>query len=679
MLRSRLPRLIRLYSKPPRTNPIDEFNKSKTSYLFGHNFSSLDELDKQIHKETPNSGPEPVNTTDLHSRIKLNFEQEEKDINKLLENDPRLLSLKQGSPDYKLMLNQVHEEFNKHQKESRKRFEFQERVKGVAAGVVFLVVVITGHYVLTNYEYVKGQFTSKYINPLNQSKASDLSDPKKNTKNLSYLLDKLSAELDDEAQKGLKNSKELSGLYVCGSPNGKKLPLRLSFFDNMLINDVKILKDYLVVINDKGQVYHFHSQLKEPVLTKLPFNVESCTLSNDTIYFLTNRGEVKYMPRLDRKVEFEPLQSRNWIGLSKTNLYNEIVIKEKIEKLTSGENHLLLLGKSGKVYVASTAPSTSDKFKNLGQFGMPNFSPFNDKAKEIPTNQAFEMTLLNNEIIKNKDGTKSLNPRKFISIASGKYHNVAADNLGNIWTWGKNLYGECGIDLTYKTDYQPIPKVVLTNSDFKRLTSSILARSTRPEDFKVSKVYAADDSSYAIVHYQDPDNSSKDQDIFIGFGNGVKGQLGSNKYLHVSSSPQLVKSIVNLSEFNENTQSVEKIGLKDVSVGNNHVFLTLDNGGNYKDVLAFGDNEQGQLGTGKKHKTCKPIQIPQLIEPEDVHEDDSSATKEQRRKKLAKRLDTVINSRLQLLDDYKLNSWGNKLQQVIVAGEDGSAIFYKRK
>ncbi|KAK6202651.1 regulator of chromosome condensation 1/beta-lactamase-inhibitor protein II [Scheffersomyces amazonensis] len=633
---------------------LDDFNKNKTHYTYGQNFKSLEDLEKDINAESTSKK--------IHERIQKQLEEEEQEqFDSIIRNDPRLVGLEPGSPEFKEQLHLVQISFQEEQKKQQKKYEFYERLRGLAVGVFALVTIIGGHQLYMNYPYVKTKLLANINYKIDEEKAPDLTDPAKNTKKSDYLVTKLAEELN--SVRNVQNSHEISGLYIVGESNNSKLPIRLEFFNDMLIKDVKILKDYLIVVTDNGQVYHYHKGLEKPALVNLPFKIDEAQVSNDLIYLKTTKGDIIYFPRDDKSIEFEGIKRRNWLGISQSQIYQNLNVGESIQQFSTGENHILLLTKSGKLFIANTKSNPN----NYGQYGLPQLSPYSDN-KSFPVNQPFEMVLLNNEIIHNKDGSKILLPRKFVTIASGKYHNIAVDSKSNVWTWGFNKSGECGIPITINTDIQPVPKQILQLSDLKRICRNVLPSSSTIEGFSIVKALAGDNSSYILVK-----NHEFNQDILLSFGSGIKGQLGDNRYLHVCPNPQIMKSLMNLTEYDENQGKVINIGIKDISVGNNHLFVTLNNSGLYKEVVVIGDNESGQFGNGKVIKSAKPIKIPQLIEPEDLKDDKSINNK-----KLSKKLNDINNNRLQLLDDHKLNS-KIEIEQVIVAGDNGSAIFYRRK
>lgn len=594
--------VTRLYSN------IEDFNKNKTQYQFGGNI--VDEID-------------------------------EDDV---VLNDPRLDGLKSGSPEYKDKLYEIQQEYTQNEEKYRHKFEFNERLKGLALGAAILVGAVSAHQLYMNYGLWKGKLLVDYKYGI-PSSAPDLNDPKLNVKSIENLVAKLASDLDSKVI--FKNSTKESGLYLFGAINGKSLPVRFSFFDNMLISDVQIKGDYLVVLNEKGELYHYNKKMKEPVKIALPYSLSKCELSSNFIYGLTTKGELIYIPRSDNKAEFSPANVRSWTG-RKYSTFNKLPLSEVITEFSLGETHCLILGKSGKLYITST--SAIQKENNFGQLGLPQWSPLTQDSP-IPINSPVELAMLNNQVVQ-KEGIKLVVQRHFVSIASGKYHNVVSDLDNNLWAWGLNNYGQCAIDPNHITTYQPLPRLAYSKTD--------LEKQLRLTDISVDKVYAGEVSTFVKLN-------DKTNEMLVSLGNGIKGQMGNNQYLQLTSKPQVVRSLINLQEFDESTNKSKNIGLKDISIGDNHIHVTLDNGGGLKDVLAWGDNEFGQLGNGKRVKSAKPGSLPQLVEPED--------TKNQR--KLARQVDKIGNTQLRLLDSHKLNN--TTVEQVVYSGDKSSAIYYKLK
>ncbi|CCG22477.1 hypothetical protein CORT_0B07710 [Candida orthopsilosis Co 90-125] len=627
-LRTNQPIIKRFNSNKNKFSSIEEFNRNKTKYSYGYNFESLKELDDKTQP------PE-------HS--KRSASEDTIDINEVIENDPRLTKLKPGSHEYRETLHQLHQEFISKQKNSQKRHEFNERMRGVFYGVAALVGVVSVHQIFMNYESIKNRLLMNYTYKDFKDEVVDVT--KKNVKSSKHLMEKLEKELSDENIAQLKHSKETPGVYSFG--DNTKIPIRIPAFDGIYLKDAFIESGHIIAITDKGKVVEWEKGQQKLKEIKLPFVVNKITASADFFYYLTSQGEIVYTPRKPA-AGFFPMLKRNWLGLLKSQTFNKIEAQNVVQ-FSSGLDHLLFLTSQGQIFVVNTSKTP----KNLGQFG-PQYSPF-DK-KKIPINKPIEMTLLNNEMV--KDGNQKLIvSRKFIGIASGNYFNIVSDANDSVWTWGDNSYGQCGNSNT--TKLEPIPQKVFDKNDYKRICRNVFGKTAKEADFEVSKVLASKETSYIILRYMD-------QNAILSMGNGLNGQLGGGKYLHVCSYPEIVKSLIGLKEYDEESNSVKNIDIKDATVGNDHIFIVLNNGGP-KDVFALGSNQLGQFGNGKKIKACKPTRLPRLLEPQDGND----------KLTLAKSINDMNTQRLQLLDDHRIGK--HNVEQVIVAGEDCSMIYYKIK
>ena len=87
---------------------------------------------------------------------------------------------------------------------------------------------------------------------------------------------------------------------------------------------------------------------------------------------------------------------------------------EKLRSVSAGAVHALVLTESGKVYAWGR--------NNYGQLGIGNTT-----NKNVPT-------LIT-----------ALNGKKIISIAAGDNHSLAMDDAFNVYSWGRNNYGQLGL------------------------------------------------------------------------------------------------------------------------------------------------------------------------------------------------------------------------------------------
>lgn len=624
--------LPRFYSSSKA--PIDEINNPKKLFTFGGKIDPND--------PAPSSSPSP-------------FEAPQIDVS----NHPKLQGLQPNSPEFKYQLHLIQQEVQANQEKDNARWEFRERIKGIAAGFFAVLGVISIYGLFRNYQYLKGVYHSNWTHVIDDSKVADLNDPKANRNRGDKLAEKLTSELDLGFLAGLQSLNDVPGLYVFGAANGKKLPTRILAFDGMFLRDVAFIGNVVVALAEDGNVFHYlpKSQL---VKVKLPSKVDALTVSGESIYYVSKNKSEIYVGQIVDHAE----SSSGWIS---SGLDAPVkVIKgpfsrgEKISTLSAGDSHLVVLTNKGRLFETATRRTLANK----GQFALPKYLPLAD-AQAVPVNELYELVQLNNEVVASGD-SRSVEPRVFTSVAAGANFTLASDSRGNIWTWGDNTSGQCGKDLTYVTDVQPVPKLALSLDDLAQILKLPLGRSAVGH-FSVSLVHAADTTAFVNVKFQNAAGPS--QDLLLAFGNGLKGQLGISRYLHMNSRPVVVKSLVGLTEFDEDNSQVVNVGLKDVSVGGDHVFVTLNNAGSEKDVLVFGDNENGQFGNGKVVRSPKPVQIPKLIEPKDVTDVSGDA-----RRHLARRVNDPTTARLQL---KKLKIGKKEATQVIVARGSGSAIFYK--
>lgn len=630
---------------------IDDFNKDKKEYKFGYDLSdyTAEELDEHLARKRV-KGPE--------------FDMDGPKIDLL--NHPRLQGLKPNSPDFKYQLHLIQQEHQVQQEKQRSKWERTERLKGLAVGMLALVSIISAYLLMKNYKYLKGQFDSKWKFDIDTSKIKDHNNPKGNLKTIDNMLDKLSAELSPQFVDDLKDSRKAAGLYLFGEANGHKLPCRVKEFDGKLLTDVLVEKDYVVAVDDKGKVFHYSPKESTLVQVSVPGKVSKVLSSGGKFYYLSKNGkDIFYGGR----AVFEVTPTTSWFASGAAYNCEKLAIsglnrREVINDFSAGESHILLLTSEGRLFGACTSEAPLNK----GQFGLPNYSPYAEN-KSIPCNEAFEMINLNNEVVVTKTA-KFVKPRRFSSIASGRYFNIVSDLDGNIWTWGDNSSGQCGREVRSNTDIQQIPICAFSLLDLKKTLHYSLADKSNRGELRTTGVYAGADTAFIQLTYASEDNSSYSQEVLLSLGSGIKGQLGLSRYIHVNASPKPLKSLMGLNEYDEKAEASVKIGIKAFSIGDDHAFVTLDNA-DAKNVYVFGDNERGQFGNGKTVKSSKPIELPKLVEPSDLE-----GAELKRNKKLVKKLGDQSQSRLQLASN-KIN--GVDTEQVIVAGRGGSAIFYRKQ
>lgn len=435
---------------------------------------------------------------------------------------------------------------------------------------------------------------------------------------------------------------DVPGVYAWGdngssaskSRPGSVFPRRSSFFDGKYLRDVCLATvdgvPTNLAIDEKGNLLRWSDRECECILADQ--NLVSVKESNSCAYALNKSGEILIIPLRSDDTRLSHMQiKRSWILPWKK--YTEYGLKletagvfrgkgeKKVRDFDTGKEHLVLISNVGKAYSCATGTDVSDGQRPCGQFGVPTLSHFD---KFPPTNKLYEIELLNNGL--NEDN--KVQKRNIEQVACGNYHTLARDLNGNLFVFGLNRYGQLGLPILYDIDQSPYPKVV------NRFNSYF----TRDIDVRCVDLHCSGDTSYVTMtasNLGDKANpSAKESTSYFSFGDGQFGELGNGNFRNSQSEPAPVKDIP------EANKVVEW------ACGEKHVLCKLQNG----DVLAWGANDHGQLGTGKRIKHGKPISIPDILKPGVKNSPEE-----------------LIKTRLQLLPG-----------QHLAAGENASCIYWRR-
>lgn len=405
---------------------------------------------------------------------------------------------------------------------------------------------------------------------------------------------------------------EVPGLYYWGgidsnSKNNKPgvvFPRRVTSFDNMYLREVCLAvvdgKEVNLAVDEKGNLLKWNRKTCKVLLPDQ--NLVSVKESNGYAYALNKRGEILVIPLNDNKdmAKYVSLK-RSWIlPWKKHTLYHWKLNtgkcfhsrgEKKVIQFDTGKTHLVMISNVGKVYTCSTGSQPSPDAKSYGQFGVPGMSRFD----EFPVcNELHEIELLNN-------GLSNLNTvyrRNIQQVACGDYHTLARDSTGKLFVFGSNTYGQLGFPISYDTEQLAFPKrLTRFQSYFKRDCIT-----------KCKDIYCSGETSYVVMEsspldVQHSDNLPFSNNVtYFSFGNGLFGELGNGRYMNSQPDPTPIRIINN----DSGSCLVDQW-----SCGHNHVICKLHSG----EVLAWGVNDNGQLGSGKRLKQCKPQYLPDLLQP----------------------------------------------------------------
>ncbi|CAJ2509424.1 Uu.00g144500.m01.CDS01 [Anthostomella pinea] len=424
----------------------------------------------------------------------------------------------------------------------------------------------------------------------------------------------------------VKQSWENPGLYAWGSNSGRvaapdstervvKTPRRIPYFDDQLLRDVKLDREFGAAVTEKGDLVQWGTAFSKtnptPVTTLKGKDLIRIEVSRDRIIALGKNGSVYSLPVAgsDQSSGNKTEQSSWFSFWSNPNAVSYRQLKpnnlgwgETVTDISSGLEHVLLLTSQGRVF--SAASSTSD-FPSKGQLGVPGLTwatrpqgPF-DQPHEILPLKGFKIS----------------------KIAAGDFHSLALEQDGRVFVFGDNTSGQLGFEAEKEIPFVdgPIP-----------LPFSKLYRGSKQHP-RVTAIAAGGANSYFAIDATRVAGPEEDSARDVGrvtadvwsCGSGIWGSLGNGRWTHVSLGPSKIKPLSGLYEFDETSNFVVPIRLARLSAGSTHAAAVMsnvtyvdasDNSSHNDtnwgaDVVWWGGNEYYQLGTGRRNNVPTPTYI----------------------------------------------------------------------
>jgi len=480
----------------------------------------------------------------------------------------------------------------------------------------------------------------------------------------------------------VKKSWENPGVYAWGSNSGRvvapdsdesliKVPRRISFFDGLLLRDVKLDRDFGAALTEKGDLLQwgigYSRDSREPTATLTGKGLTSLTISRDRIIALGSGGKVYSLPisKEDQAKGPKPSES-SWIPLwsSQSRISYRMVQpkdmgwSEKVSSISAGLEHLLLLTTNGRLF---SAAASSEEFPSRGEMGVPGLSwttrspgPY-DQPHEITTLRGFDIT----------------------GIAAGDFHSLALDKEGRAFAFGDNSSGQLGFEPSAESPYIDAPSLL----PISRLYSGT---NLTP---RVTSVSAGGANSFFTGDATRVAQRGEDPTQMVGLGRitadtlacgqGILGTLGNGRWTHNQGTPVKIKALSGLFEWDETKNIAIPIRLKRLSIGSTHVSATMDNVTHVRagqsllsdsrndtnwgaDVLWWGGNEYFQLGMGRRNNVAVPAYIAPL---------DSAAEKERAKRK--------EEHRFQITPRHKVEYKGRQvsMEQRVECGRMTTAVY----
>ncbi|KAH6615622.1 regulator of chromosome condensation 1/beta-lactamase-inhibitor protein II [Chaetomium sp. MPI-SDFR-AT-0129] len=432
----------------------------------------------------------------------------------------------------------------------------------------------------------------------------------------------------------VKNSWEHPGVYAWGSNIGKvvapdsnepviKTPRRIPFFDGQILRDLKLDRDFGVAITEKGDLVQWGTAFSKdsvaPTVTLQGKNLSKIAISRDRIIALSSNGSVYSLPvsQADQVavaqatsgtqssetsssswLPFWSSSSGSWSGC-RSLTPSSLGWGEKVVDVKSGLQHCLLLTSKGRVF---SAAASSEAFPSQGQLGVPGLTW--ETRPKGPFDQPHEVIGLKGSSIS--------------AIAAGALHSLVLDNKGRVFSFGDNANGQLGFETA-------IGAIVDTPSPLP-IDKLYAGTGFAPN---VTAVAAGGQNSYFTVDAtktQGHDSREVGRTVADTWacGAGIYGNLGSGKWTHVSPTPNKIKALSGLYEFDEAAGRVTPIRVAGFAVGSTHACAVLANYTHLTsssqsssstdtsfgaDALWWGGNEHYQLGNGKRSNVNAPVYI----------------------------------------------------------------------
>lgn len=459
-----------------------------------------------------------------------------------------------------------------------------------------------------------------------------------------------------------------SNAYKVVDPNSKdtdvKTPRRFKYFNGQVLRDFKVDEKSGAAITEQGDLIQWGKGFSEtefkPSQTLTGKNLVSLALSESRIIALSSSGDVYSLP-ISKKDQLEGPKAResSWVplwgnqsSLSYRVLKPALGIGEKVRTIKGGQEHVVLLTSSGRVF---TAASSTDNYPSLGQLGVPGLKWTTRPSG--PADSCHEVT--------------SLKGSKVTQIAAGDYHTLALAKNGQLFAWGDNSYGQLGVEFIPERPFRDTPFALPVEKLYRMKVYSPI----------VTSVAAGGANTFFTVDAKrilgPEEDGTKVRDVGMvtadtwSCGRGIWGTLGSGRWIHLQDSPTKVKDLSGLGEYDEKAKKMAPIHLRGMSVGTTHVAAILDNATNLSakntesldksrdwgyEAFWWGGNEHFQLGTGKRSNQPRPTYI--LAPPESPKKPEPEA-------------------RLQIMPRHKgkVGKRNVNMEQRIECGRHVSAIF----
>lgn len=441
----------------------------------------------------------------------------------------------------------------------------------------------------------------------------------------------------------VKDSKALQSL-VWGSNKSKTLllgkedpdsirtPAIAEWLEDVALRDLVLHKDHAACVDARGDVYQWgagyfgSAKHDSPALTLQKKNIVQLQLTESKLYALSASGKIYAMeasasrqslsPGSPTSASSYPWWSMGWLwGEEEVVDFVEIKPQQQLKRcesfvsMSAGNDHLLALTNMERAF-AHPVNSNANVYGQLGfrRIQVPDLShPFGHSVLpvQLVPRSLSDVRSGKDQAWKDNDTIRfsptiyeipSLRDVSVSQVAAGGRNSFIRTTTGKVLGWGANEYGQIGLGGSIIVPMITVPTEVIPWQISHRTQS------------KCVDISAGGDLTCFKVEY--PEEGKVD--IYM-CGNGQWGGLGNNLFSNSQGTPVRARNIGNLSEYSDATQNMVPIVPRSASVSQTgHVLLTLDtsDGGRAGcDLLAWGKNQDYELGNGKKSSVPVPTTI----------------------------------------------------------------------
>ncbi|VDB86912.1 unnamed protein product [Peniophora sp. CBMAI 1063] len=517
----------------------------------------------------------------------------------------------------------------------------------------------------------------------------------------------LVSQLDDDGVlRSLGWGTNRSGVLSPDAPQNAEAgsPSPVRYLDNVALRDLALHAHHGAAVDARGDLYQWgagsHNE-KKPLLTLQGKDLIKVQVAENRVFALSKSGKVYVVstkrnatagtgggwfssPKDGDFVELQPAQKLGWT--------------EKITDISAGTDHLLATTSSGRTF----AHAATFKANEYGQLGFRKFdvpSPTSstdarihaeltplavadpyanstrvariispkleplleglikpDSAPPIQERQELDLQPVSESLRGIDDSSIHWSDRLFEIPAlrgvkvqqaiAGAKSSYVLTNTGRVLSWGSNEFGQLGLRNVVSGNTVSVP------------TEVVFGYGARCTNIRAG-------GALAFFQTIKSDASGIGSVELFACGNGRFGSLGNGIFTSAQGSPVRTRAVSGLVEYSEAHGNLQPISPHALSVSpDGHVLCTLDTasragpGGGGRDLLAWGNNYERQLGNGKRSSVAVP---------ENVHVTPGGPRY------------VLRSTKAKEVRDLAGRVWGRgvKVEQVALAGVGNSVVYWK--